>query len=169
MQQPCHYQNRLKVRAGRSGVLRVLLDRTDGSIACVGVVESDFLISYATTLGVGHWLSNAQSKDNAKRHVNILAPPPQIYLHPGTVAASCRLNSHELRELLASIRRDFVADNIRKPCWAGFGHEAGNSRWAVESFFSALKRTMGSTLTSRKPSQLLAEAAFKVLAYTLRR
>jgi hypothetical protein len=27
---------------------------------------------------------------------------------------------------------------------------------------------MGSTLTSRKPSQLLAEAAFKVLAYTLR-
>jgi len=43
------------------------------------------------------------------------------------------------------------------------------SRWAVESFFSGLKRTTGSTLTSRKPSQLLAEAAFKVLAYTLRR
>ena len=43
------------------------------------------------------------------------------------------------------------------------------SRWAVETFFSGLKRTMGSTLTSRKPSQLLAEAAFKVLAYTLRR
>jgi hypothetical protein len=33
----------------------------------------------------------------------------------------------------------------------------------VEAFFSGLKRTMGSTLTSRKPSQLLAEAAFKVL------
>ena len=42
-------------------------------------------------------------------------------------------------------------------------------RWAVETFFSGLKRTMGSTLTSRKPSQLIAEAAFKVLAYTLRR
>lgn len=42
-------------------------------------------------------------------------------------------------------------------------------RWAVESFFSGLKRTMGSMLTSRKPNQLLAEAAFKVLAYTLRR
>jgi hypothetical protein len=40
---------------------------------------------------------------------------------------------------------------------------------AVESFFSGLKRTMGSTLTSRQQSQLLAEAAFKVLAYTLRR
>jgi hypothetical protein len=43
------------------------------------------------------------------------------------------------------------------------------SRWAVETFFSGLKRTMGSMLTSRKPNQLLAEAAFRVLAYTLRR
>lgn len=42
-------------------------------------------------------------------------------------------------------------------------------RWAVESFFSGLKRTMGSMLASRKPKQLLAEAAFRVLAYTLRR
>lgn len=43
------------------------------------------------------------------------------------------------------------------------------ARWAVESFFSGLKRTMGSMLTARKPEQLLAEAAFRVLAYTLRR
>lgn len=42
-------------------------------------------------------------------------------------------------------------------------------RWAVESFFSGLKRTTGSMLTSRKPNQLLKEAAFRVLAYTLRR
>jgi hypothetical protein len=42
-------------------------------------------------------------------------------------------------------------------------------RWAVETFFSGLKRTMGSMLTSRRPEQLLKEAAFRVLAYTLRR
>lgn len=42
-------------------------------------------------------------------------------------------------------------------------------RWAVESFFSGLKRTMGSALSARKPKQMLAEAAFKVLAYALRR
>lgn len=42
-------------------------------------------------------------------------------------------------------------------------------RWAVECFFSGLKRTMGSMLNSRKSKQLLAEAAFRVLAYTLRR
>jgi len=47
---------------------------------------------------------------------------------------------------------------------AGFGR-----RWAVESFFSALKRTMGSALSSRNPNQMVAEAALKVLAYTLRR
>jgi len=44
-----------------------------------------------------------------------------------------------------------------------------SKRWAVETFFSALKRTMGSMLNARRPDQLLAEAAFKVLAYTIRR
>ena len=34
---------------------------------------------------------------------------------------------------------------------------------------SGLKRTTGSMLTSRHPDQLLKEAAFRVLAYTLRR
>ena len=42
-------------------------------------------------------------------------------------------------------------------------------RWAVESFFSGLKRTTGSTLRARQPQQKLAEAALRVLAYALRR
>jgi hypothetical protein len=42
-------------------------------------------------------------------------------------------------------------------------------RWAVESFFSGLKRTMGAALSARRPDQMLAEAACRVLAYTLRR
>jgi hypothetical protein len=42
-------------------------------------------------------------------------------------------------------------------------------RWAVESYFSALKRTMGSALSARRPDQMLAEAALKVVAYALRR
>jgi len=44
-----------------------------------------------------------------------------------------------------------------------------NRRWSVESFFSALKRTIGSSLNARRPDQMLAEAALKVLAYTLKR
>jgi hypothetical protein len=39
----------------------------------------------------------------------------------------------------------------------------------MESCFSGLKRTLGSLRTARRPDQLLAEAAFRVLAYTLRR
>jgi len=42
-------------------------------------------------------------------------------------------------------------------------------RWHVESFFSALKRTTLSSLSSRRVNTLVAEASMKVLAYTLRR
>lgn len=42
-------------------------------------------------------------------------------------------------------------------------------RWHVESFFSGLKRTMGSQLNARTERGLFTEAAIRVLAYTLRR
>lgn len=42
-------------------------------------------------------------------------------------------------------------------------------RWLVESFMSGLKRTTGSTLTSRNDRSLFVEAALRVLAYALRR
>jgi hypothetical protein len=42
-------------------------------------------------------------------------------------------------------------------------------RWADESFFSGLKRTMGAALQARKPTQMLAEASLRILAYVLRR
>lgn len=67
------------------------------------------------------------------------------------------------------------ADGTRNGKWrAGMSTEhlqerGYGIRWAVESFFSGLKRTMGAALCSRRPDQMLAEAAFRVLAYTLRR
>ena len=42
-------------------------------------------------------------------------------------------------------------------------------RWAVESCFSALKRTVGGALSTRLPDTQLAEAAVRVLTYVLRR
>jgi hypothetical protein len=42
-------------------------------------------------------------------------------------------------------------------------------RWKIESFMSALKRTTGSTLQARQTTSLFREAAFRVLAYALRR
>ena len=68
-----------------------------------------------------------------------------------------------------------AADGTRRGFWRSAMSEnylqrkGYGARWAVESFFSGLKRTMGSMLNARKPTQLLAEAAFRVLAYTLRR
>lgn len=50
----------------------------------------------------------------------------------------------------------------RKP--KGYG-----KRWHAESFMSGLKRTTGSALTSRKDNTLDAEAALRVLAYSVRR
>jgi hypothetical protein len=67
------------------------------------------------------------------------------------------------------------ADGTRNGKWrAGMSpehlHERGyGKRWAVESFFSGLKRTMGGSINARKPRQMIAEASFRVLAYALRR
>jgi hypothetical protein len=50
----------------------------------------------------------------------------------------------------------------RKP--NGYG-----KRWHAESFMRGLKRTTGSALTARKNNTLDAEAALRVLAYSVRR
>jgi hypothetical protein len=42
-------------------------------------------------------------------------------------------------------------------------------RWHVESFFSGLKRTTSGCLSSRNEQALLCDAAFRVLAYAIRR
>ena len=58
-------------------------------------------------------------------------------------------------------RAQMSAEHLRE---RGYG-----KRWAIESFFSALKRTVGSALSTRKESTQLAEAAIRVLTYVLRR
>jgi hypothetical protein len=47
--------------------------------------------------------------------------------------------------------------------------KAYGRRWHAESFFSGLKRSTLSTLASRRRDTLLTEAAFRVLAYAIRR
>lgn len=42
-------------------------------------------------------------------------------------------------------------------------------RWGIETFFSALKRTVGGALSTRTPATQLTEAAIRALAYVLRR
>jgi len=105
-----------------------------------------------------------------------VAMPGTLYADAGYEAewihAQCREEWGAESVIKAAVHR---ADGKRNGIWrSGMSKNclkkmAYGKRWAVETFFSGLKRTMGSMLTSRRPSQLLKEAAFRVLAYTLRR
>jgi hypothetical protein len=102
--------------------------------------------------------------------------PAKLYADAGYDAEwihdQCRLEWGVESVIKPAVHR---ADGQRSGHWRSgmtekyLQHKGYGQRWAVESFFSGLKRTMGSMLTSRKPDQLLAEAAFRVLAYALRR
>jgi hypothetical protein len=105
-----------------------------------------------------------------------VAMPDTLYVDAGYdaewVHAQCREEWGAESVIKPAVHR---ADGKRNGIWrSGMTKNyllkmAYGRRWAVESFFSALKRTMGSMLTSRRPDQLLKEAAFRVLAYTLKR
>lgn len=58
-------------------------------------------------------------------------------------------------------RAEMSAEHMRE---RGYG-----KRWGIETFFSALKRTMGGALSARKTPTQLTEATIRVLAYVLRR
>lgn len=58
-------------------------------------------------------------------------------------------------------RPAMTPENLKK---RGYG-----KRWHIETFFSGLKRMMGSTLAARSDANLLKEAAIRVLAYALHR
>jgi hypothetical protein len=105
-----------------------------------------------------------------------VAKPAHLYADAGYDAewihAQCR-DQWGVQSVIPAVQRR--ADGTKGGKWrakmtesylrrAKFGR-----RWAVESFFSALKRTMGSALNARSPKQMVAEAAIRVLAYALRR
>jgi hypothetical protein len=105
-----------------------------------------------------------------------VAQPAQLYADAGYDAEWIHVQCREQWGVESIIKPNGQrADGVRNGKWRqqmsaehlkarGYGR-----RWAVESFFSGLKRTMGDALAARRPQQMLAEAAFKVLAYTLRR
>jgi transposase len=110
------------------------------------------------------------------RQAQAVGQPQQLYADAGYDAEWIHAYCREQWGVESVIKPNGQrADGLRNGKWrAGMSPEHLKAcnygrRWAVESFFSALKRTMGATLSARRPDQLLAEAAFKVLAYVLRR
>ena len=139
------------------------------------VVLCGSLLPFSLVLDWGPGNDKCQARElMAKASESIL--PAKLYADAGydaeRVHDQCRLE-WGVESVIRPARQR--ADGTRSGFWRSrmsddyLKRKGYGSRWAVESFFSGLKRTMGSTLNARKPAQLLAEAAFKVLAYTLRR
>ena len=82
----------------------------------------------------------------------------------------CREQANTASWIPATVRR---RDGQVGGFWRGHMHKGlpkcYGRRWAVESFFSAMKRLLGSTLRARQPQQQLREALRKVLAYSIHR
>lgn len=139
------------------------------------IVLCGSLLPLSLVLGWGPGNDKSQAKELMTK-ASKATLPSKLYADAGYDAEwvhdQCRLDWGAESVIKPAKQR---ADGTRSGFWRSrmsekyLARKGYGARWAVESFFSALKRTMGSTLTSRKPGQLLAEAAFKVLAYTLRR
>jgi hypothetical protein len=133
------------------------------------------LLPMSMVLGWGPTNDKCQAKELMAK-AQTVAMPDTLYADAGYdaewVHAQCREEWGPESVIKPAVHR---ADGKRNGIWRSgmsknyLSKMKYGRRWAVETFFSGLKRTMGSMLTSRKPDQLLKEAAFRVLAYTLRR
>lgn len=105
-----------------------------------------------------------------------VSQPSQLYADAGYDAEWIHVRCREQWGVESIIKPNGQrADGIRNGKWReGMSPEhmkerGYGKRWAVESFFSGLKRTMGGALNARRQDQMIAEASFRVLAYALRR
>jgi hypothetical protein len=139
------------------------------------IVLCGSLLPMSLVLGWGPTNDKCQAKELMAK-AQAVALPDTLYADAGYdaewVHAQCREEWGPESVIKPAVHR---ADGKRNGIWrSGMTKNyllkmAYGRRWAVESFFSGLKRTMGSMLNARRPDQLLKEAAFRVLAYTLRR
>ena len=133
------------------------------------------LLPMSLVMGWGPTNDKCQAKSLLAK-AQAVAMPDTLYADAGYDAEWVHVQCREVWGAESVIKpAKHRADGRRNGIWrSGMSKNylkkmAYGKRWAVETFFSGLKRTMGSMLTSRQPSQLLKEAAFRVLAYTLRR
>jgi hypothetical protein len=118
-----------------------------------------------------------------KPHARVLLEQAQAVAQPTRLYADAGYDSEPLHELC---RSQWGVESVIKPIQRRADGQRGGrwralmspeylqatgygQRWAVESFFSGLKRTMGGALQARRPQQMVAEATLRVLAYVLRR
>jgi hypothetical protein len=154
-------------------------NRTGGK--CKQWVKVSVLVLCTSLLPVGLVVSLGPSNDRTQapellRQGQAVAQPERLYADGGYDAewihAQCR-EQWGVESIIKPLNQR--ADGSRSGPWRSLmspEHLAARNygrRWAAESFFSGCKRTMGSALAARRTDQMLAEAALRVLAYTLRR
>jgi hypothetical protein len=148
---------------------------------CRGWVKISTVVLCGSLLPVALVLDRGPSNDRVQapellRQAQAAGPVARLYADAGYDAEWIHAQCREQWGVESVIKPNGQrADGIRNGKWrAGMSADhlkarGYGQRWAVESFFSGLKRTMGSALNARRPDQMLAEAAFRVLAYALRR
>jgi hypothetical protein len=155
--------------------------RTRSGQGCQQWVKVSVIVLCRSLLPVGLSMSLGPSNDRVQ--VPQLLDQAQAVSRPTTLYADA---GYDAEWIHARCRDQWGVESVIKPNghradggrngkWrAGMSPEhlrerGYGKRWAVESFFSGLKRTMGAAFNARRDDQMLAEASFRVLAYALRR
>lgn len=144
-------------------------------------VKVSVIVLTGSLLPVGLVTSLGPSNDRVQvpallEQAQPISRPSQLYADAGYDAEWIHARCREQWGVESVIKPNgHRADGTRGGKWrAGMSPEhlrerGYGKRWAVESFFSGLKRTMGSAINARRADQMIAEASFRVLAYALRR
>jgi len=155
-----HFVSRSKRR--RNGYVKLSL-----AVACGNIV----LVSMATTFGPTNDLCEARE---VLWHASGRCRPSFAFMDKGYdaewVHRLCRDGQGTLSYLppVPKTADGSVKTRHRSRCARYRPYNAGR-RWHAESFISGMKRTCGSTLSSRTDRALLVEAGLKALAYAIRR
>jgi hypothetical protein len=140
------------------------------------IVLCSSLFPIATVLDIGPSNDLVQAPP-LLRQAQALGQPQQLLADAGYDAewihAQCREQWGV--ESLIKPAHPPKADGTRGGRWRSLMNQAHlqergyGVRWGVETFFSALKRTVGGALTARQPATQMTEAALRILTYVLRR
>jgi hypothetical protein len=166
---------------GLSGSVASQYFRHRSGTRCSQWVKLSVMVLCTSLIPVGLVASLGPSNDRVQ--VPALLDQAQAIARPATLYADA---GYDAEWIHARCREQWGVESIIKPNgqradgkrngkWrAGMSPEhlkqrGYGKRWAVESFFSGLKRSMGEALNARRPDQMVAEASLRVLAYALRR
>jgi len=137
------------------------------------IVLCGSLLPLALAVSLGSSNDRCQAR-SLLRQAQAVARPGRLYADAGYDAEWIHALCREQWGVESVIRpANQRADGTRSGHWRSQMTEEHlkqrryGRRWAVESFFSGLKRKLGSALRARCSDQLLAEAGLRVLAYAL--